>query len=165
MCGGRLIYLSNAHMKNNRQNQRTSRKEEGSSTYVVGDSMINGMDESKMSNRRRIIKVRAHPGASISDMLDYLRPILRKKPTHLVLHAGTNDIRNLSPEEILDQFDKVNDVVTRDSPETKLILSSLIERYDFTELNDKTNVTNDFVKKFCDSKLLTYVDNTNIDRD
>ena len=71
--------LSNAHMKNNRQNQRTLRKEEGSSTYVVGDSMINGMDERKMSNRRRIIKVRAHPGASISDMLDYLRPILRKK--------------------------------------------------------------------------------------
>ena len=58
------------------------------------------MDERKMSNRRRIIKVRAHPGASISDMLDYLRPILRKKPTHLVLHAETNDIRNLSPEEI-----------------------------------------------------------------
>ena len=51
-----------------------------------------------------------------------LRPILRKKPTHLVLYAGTNDNRNLSPEEILDQFDKVNDVVTRDSPETKLIL-------------------------------------------
>ena len=101
--------LSNAHMKNNRQNQRTSRKEEGSSTYVVGDSMINGMDERKMSNRRRIIKVIALPGASISDM------ILRKKPTHLVLHAGTNDIRNLSPEEILDQFDKVNDVVTRES--------------------------------------------------
>ena len=157
--------LSNAHMENNRQNQRTSRKEEESSTYIVGDSMINGMDERKMSNRRRIIKVRAHPGASISDMLDYLRPILRKKPTHLVLHAGTNDIRNLSPEEILDQFDKVNDVVTRDSPETKLILSSLIERYDYTELNDKINVTNDLLKKFCDSKLLTYVGNTNIDRD
>ena len=31
--------LSNAHMKNNRQNQRTSRKEEGSSTYVVRDSI------------------------------------------------------------------------------------------------------------------------------
>ena len=71
--------LSNAHMKKKRQNQRTSRKEEGSSTYVVGDSMINGMDERKLSNRRRIIKVRAHPCASISDMLDYLRPILRKK--------------------------------------------------------------------------------------
>ena len=97
-------------------------------------------------------------------MLDYLRPILHKKPTHLVLHAGTNDIRNLSPEEILDQFDKVNDVVTRDSPETKLILSSLSERYDYTELNDKI-VTNDLLKNFCDSKLLTYVDNTNIDRD
>ena len=94
--------LSNAHMKNNRQNQRTSRKEEGSSTYVVGDSMINGMDERKMSNRRRIIKVRVHPGASISDMLHNLRPISRKKPMHLVLHAGTNDIRNLLPEEIPD---------------------------------------------------------------
>ena len=44
--------LSNAYMTNNRQNQRTSRKEEGSPTYVVGDSMINGMDERKMSNRR-----------------------------------------------------------------------------------------------------------------
>ena len=65
----------------------------------------------------------------------------------MVLHAGTNDIRNLSPEEILDQFDKVNDVVTRDSPQTKLILSSLIERYDYTELNDKINVTNDLLKK------------------
>ena len=110
-------------MKNNRQNLRTTRKKEGSSTYVVGDSMINGMDERKMSNRRRIIKVRAHLGVSISDMFDYLRPILHKNPSHLVLHAGTNNIRNLSSEEILEQFDKMNGVVSRDSPKTKLILS------------------------------------------
>ena len=71
-------------------------KEKGSSIYVVGDSIVNGMDERKMSNRRRIIKVRAHLDASISDMVDYLRPILHKNPLHLILRAGTNDIRNLS---------------------------------------------------------------------
>ena len=38
------------------------------------------------------IKVRSFPGATCSDMYHYLVPILERKPDHVILHVGTNDL-------------------------------------------------------------------------
>ena len=43
--------------------------------YIVGDSMLNGLDERKMKKGNCNVKIRAHPGATETDMLDYLKPI------------------------------------------------------------------------------------------
>ena len=44
---------------------------------IVGDSVVSGFRESKMSSRKNI-KVRFFPGARIQDMYYYLIPLLRK---------------------------------------------------------------------------------------
>ena len=132
--------------------------------YVVGDSMLNGMDERKMSNRKRLVKVRAHPGANILDMADYLKPILRKKPKFLILHVGTNDIKNSSRAKIMEHFEEITELVSRNSPSTKLILSSIIMRNDDGKLNDEIGHVNELLKNLCDSKGVSYINNTNIDR-
>ena len=44
---------------------------------IVGDSVVSGFRESKMSTRKNI-KVRFFPGARIQDMCYYLIPLLRK---------------------------------------------------------------------------------------
>ena len=127
-------------------------------TYVVGDSMLNGMDERKMSNRKRLVKVRAHPGANILDMADYLKPILRKKPKFLILHVGTNDIKNSSRAKIMKHFEEITEPVSRNSPSTKLILSSIIMRNDDGKLNDEIGHVNELLKNLCDSKGVFYID-------
>ena len=47
---------------------------------VIGDSMVAGIDERKMSIKP-LIKVRSFSGATFSDMYHYLVPILEKKLT------------------------------------------------------------------------------------
>ena len=40
------------------------------------------------------VKVRNHPGATTEDIIDHIKPILRKKPDLLIVHSGTNDLNN-----------------------------------------------------------------------
>ena len=59
-------------------------------TLIIGDSMIYGLDEARLRN----CKVRVYPGASIEDMYYNLVPLLRKKPTNIIFHAGANNAVN-----------------------------------------------------------------------
>ena len=60
---------------------------------ITGSSMLQGIDEKRMS-RRKNVKVRPNPGATIRDMHDHLNALLRKKTDYLILHAGGNDASN-----------------------------------------------------------------------
>ena len=48
---------------------------------IMGDSIINGLDEQSFERNGIKVKVRCFPGASISDVHDYCRPIIKKKPS------------------------------------------------------------------------------------
>ena len=96
-------------------------------------------------------------------MLDYLKPISRKQPSHLILHAGTNDIKSQTTVEILGNFERVTDVIANENPETRLVISLLILRNDNIEqLNSKIRSLNESLRKFCVDNEMTYVDNTNM---
>ena len=46
--------------------------------------------------------VRNFPRATTQCMADYLKPLIRAKPNHLILHVGTNDLNsNRPPDEIV----------------------------------------------------------------
>ena len=47
-------------------------------TLIVGDSMITGVDETMISRKDRVVKVRSFSGATVEYMYDYLKPILKK---------------------------------------------------------------------------------------
>ena len=51
--------------------------------------MLEGIDERRMSNKG-VVKVKKFPGATISNLI----PLLEKKPDHVILHVGTNDVVN-----------------------------------------------------------------------
>jgi hypothetical protein len=46
-------------------------------TLIFEDSMLGGMEESRLGPKR---KVRSFPGANIADMFQYIVPLLQKKP-------------------------------------------------------------------------------------
>ena len=60
---------------------------------ILNDSMLNGTQEKGLIKNADInIKIRKYPGASSTDILDHIKPSLRKEPDQIVIHAGTNDL-------------------------------------------------------------------------
>ena len=53
------------------------------------------------------VKIRCHPGATTDDIIDYIRPTVRKRPDMIIIHTGTNDIQNK-----VNTFQKVRKVIT-----------------------------------------------------
>ena len=57
--------------------------------------MFTGIQEKGLNKNADInIKMRKYPGASSTDILDHIKPSLRKEPDQIVIHAGTNDLTN-----------------------------------------------------------------------
>ena len=54
---------------------------------IVGDSMINGIDEKRLSQKFGNVKVFHFSGARIEDLNHYIVPIIKNKPDYLILPA------------------------------------------------------------------------------
>lgn len=87
------------HQPREQEQQRTCKPERKRTITIAGDSTIKYVQGWKMSKNHRV-KVNAFPGATIEDMADYIKPILRKKPEELVLHVGTNDLTTSEPRQV-----------------------------------------------------------------
>ena len=73
-------------------------------TVITGDSIINGLRNNLLSRAtKRRVTVRSFPGASSSDMKHYLQPSLLLEPSGIILHAGTNDLRDSSPRAVAEK--------------------------------------------------------------
>ena len=68
--------------------------------------MIKHMNGREVS-RDDSVKIRCHPGATTDDIIDYIRPTVRKRPDMIIIHTGTNDIQNK-----VNTFQKVRKVIT-----------------------------------------------------
>ena len=55
-------------------------------TLIVGDSMLSGTDQRRISKRDRKVKVKNFP----------FKPLLKKCPNNIILHLGTNNTVNES---------------------------------------------------------------------
>ena len=97
---------------------------------IAGDSMINGINEKRISTNFKSVKVRCFSGATIDDMYFNLIPLLRKKPAALVLHVGTNNSSNETSFQIYDKLLYLVHVVKENNPNCHVILSSPIDRLD-----------------------------------
>ena len=38
------------------------------------------------------VKVRFHPASTTEDMMDFKRPVRRRKPNSIIIHTGTHDL-------------------------------------------------------------------------
>ena len=61
-------------------------------------------------------------GARFADMEDYLRPLLRKEPDEIILHVGTNNIRNENPRSVAEGIVNVVTQIQQDFPTTHLAI-------------------------------------------
>ena len=82
------------------------------------------------------MKVRQFPGATITDMYDHLKPILKRHPEFLILHIGTNDTSKYTPNEIVDRVLALKRFVVSQNKGCKVIVSILTMLVD----NSKTGM-------------------------
>ena len=68
--------------------------------------------------------VRNFPGANVEDVRHNFIPIIRKKPSHLIIHAGTNDAKRFTSREILDQLRTLKKFISEQVPDYKVIIST-----------------------------------------
>ena len=100
------LRYQNGQRKPNNQNQSECKVEDKSkwrkdTTLIVGDSMISGIDQERLSVKGWIVKIRAFPGATINDIYDYITPLLKKAPDNAILHVATNNAPNNTSRAIL----------------------------------------------------------------
>ena len=107
-------------------------------------------------SRKNTIKMRPHPGATTVDICDYIKPELRQKPDVIIIHCGTNDIENDMVKKIKKLVKEIDDYDKQNSP--KVVLSSLIKSYN-QDFNDDIANINEKLQHFCDSKVLSFIDN------
>ena len=81
-----------------------------------------------------------------------------RSPNQIVLHCGTNDLKNSSPTEVADRVVSLASEVEKTS-ETKVIISELVARRD---MNDQVKTINKQLRKHCQSNGWTLIQHNNI---
>ena len=148
---------NNKQTKNNVKHKQHFNKPKA---IVIGDSIVSGLDQSTFSGSPYNVKIHPESGSTSWDMLHYMTPRICKKPSVAILHVGTNDITN--GVNTVDNLKSIVNLIKEESPDTKLILSSVTFRADQKGIKQKVEALNKSIKDFCTSNSVGFVNNSNI---
>ena len=103
------IYLQSKNLERNRNQTNNEERQDvhqwpRGTVAIIGDSMVSGLKEELLSNKKHQVKVKCCRGATIEDMFDYVKPILKRKPDYVVLHVGTNNAKDMTSKNMLDKL-------------------------------------------------------------
>ena len=147
----------------NKEYRRTTIKPEDEYCYIAGDSMLYNIDGSHLSTCRSSVKVRCFPGSTLDDMLDFVKPIARMKPSHLILHVGTNDLPSSEVTDIPIKLDNLSKLIRSISPSTKVLYSNIITRTDTNDkFKQKVSEANKAINEYSKNVNITVINNDNI---
>lgn len=110
-------------------NPSKNKKIKKKTVLVIGDSMLNGIEESKLSKSRHI-RVQPLSGARIEDLQANIDDVLHKDLQKVVIHAGTNNSVDEQPTNILDKLETLANTIKIALPECSIVLSTIIKRTD-----------------------------------
>ena len=114
---------------------RTGEKNPSHTTIIAGDSILKHLNSHKMSKDKKKVKVATFPGCAIRDVHDHIKPFLRKKPDQIIIHVGTNSLRDTeSPSPYCNEIINLVSSIKRDATNTDVVLSSLTARPDDEQL-------------------------------
>ena len=128
---------------------------------IFGDSMLNGIQEKGLNKNADInIKIRKYPGASSTDILDHIKPNLRKEPDQTVNHVGTKDLIN--NHNYLNNVKKIVKMVREICKNTKLCFSSLTCQTNMKDINEKVIKSNTHLENYFKQQNLDFIYKSNI---
>ena len=109
-----IFNVDAANYLKNQGNSQNHSWEKGT-TLIIGDLILSGLGEYKMS-KRKSIKVRTFPGATIGDTKFFITPHLRKSSDKIVLHVGTNDAPHVTLKELFNAIKDLESSIQKYAP-------------------------------------------------
>ena len=154
------------HYTNSKETRQTYHHPHPNVT-IVGDSMLKHINPTQLrrSTRSFNTQIRTFPGAKVRDMEYYIKPTLARAPDHLILHVGTNDVRNSSPQEIINAISMLGQNIKKELPTTNLVISEIITRNDDPSLNMKIMELNTKLSQVCTNNKWKIIAHRNISSD
>ena len=146
------------HYNNPNQSSNISKK-----VMVIGDSIVKYLRSDEFSSYDKSISIMRQPGCSSEDMVDYEKPVARKKPDTLISHVGRNDLAK--GVNIIKKVRKCVEVIWElDNTENIQIgFSSIIQRSD-KDFSNEIKETNIKLMNYCLGKGFIFIDNDNINK-
>ena len=126
---------------------------------IVGDSMVNGVEGSKLSKTHHI-RVQPIPGGKAEDIQQNLKDILHEDLETLIFHAGTNNATTNTPQMIVDKLITLKRNIEGSLLKGRVIVSKFILRTD----NTKTNTTIQNMNRMIKELQIQTVDNSKISK-
>ena len=102
---------------------------------IARDSMVNGIDEEWLWQGHGNFKVFHFSGARISDINQYIIPIIKKQPDYLILDVETDDASTSTSKKIADDILMLESNISKQLPSCGTVLSSSIIRHDDRKAN------------------------------
>ena len=98
-----------------------------STVIIAGDSIVKNLNGWMMSRAKRV-KVHSFSGVTTTEMKHFIKPLVQRKPSEIILHVGTNDVDIHSAEEVADNIIKLTDDIKKKG--IRCTVSSLVVRAD-----------------------------------
>ena len=92
-------------------------------------------------------------------MFDYLKPLLKKKPSNIILHIGTNDALEKTADEIANELTNLKAFIKNELPTINVFFSCPVMRLD----NSKANLVLRQLSVWLKSSTNNVIINDNID--
>ena len=121
------------------------------STLIIGDSIINRLSSYQLSKSAKSkVTVRSFSGAHVRDIRHYLVPSMHEpnKPTKVILHVGTNDLADKSPQTVADEIQDLAHHIEH-KYDSAVCISEITQRFDSDKLNCKVKEVNKIISKYC----------------
>jgi lysophospholipase L1-like esterase len=139
----------------------TAKPNNESPILIIGDSIIKNIDPRKIS-KRRVIK-RTFPGKTAIEIKAEVKTIkVDSPPSHILVHAGTNDIPVDSDNNCIKNMRSLALSIKERFPDSKIGISSIIVRYD-ADLNDRISRVNKQLQELCVKNGFDFINNSNMD--
>ena len=74
--------------EHNRDTRNDSNNNTRKKITVIGDSRVKFLRSGEMSSFNNAVNVMKHPRSTTDDMVDYVRPVTRKKPGVIIIQGS-----------------------------------------------------------------------------
>lgn len=92
----------------------------------------------------------------------YVKPTLSTQPDEIILHIGTNNLKDNNPADAITAMGKLGDTITRVNENVKLSLSEVITRSDDHDMAEKVTIYNEQLARLCKERKWHLIRNNNI---
>lgn len=118
----------------------------------MGDSVISRLEGWRMSDKQSKVVIRSFSGAKVDDFHHHSIPTLETKPSRIILHVGTNNVKDENPSDVAEKIVKLCEFIEQKSPKTKIAVLELTPRNDSKKASIASEEINKILRSFSRSR-------------